>query len=816
MPKRKCNNKIMACFDTETTNDLKEKKAFAICYQLSILKDKNIACNSITNDNVNDNIDVTIDRHFTEVCSRFDNLIEYGITHGITPVIMVHNLAFEMWILSSYINKFETRSCAKSSVKPLTITLCENNVPVLIFWDTLSFYGKSLEKLGNECGYHKLVGSWDYRKYRTPDTELSEQEIAYAKEDVIVPWAYLGYYLRLNPEIEENELAHKIITKTSAVRFKSQKRCGNIKLSGDSRTTGYAWLCQNRTQKPKSDEELELLHAANRGGFTYVARNHASKVFHKENGYHIYKYDANSMHICQALSHFVPKDYRWKESDFILRKFMLVKQTTYKHVLDRYFDPFPTSKFIAMFKFTNVRLKHGSVFERDGISSFAWSKFKKIQTNDLTDDNEGGCAFVQAITDKGYHDYAEGNVSYSFGKFYGAKQCIMILNELTAWEFCQEFDYDTVEVYGDKGLWTGKSAYATEKSVLSFNEFYKAKTEFKKLKNSYEDILNGKAATIAVNNSGNIPDYLIEKMSIGDESVENDVNAFYLSVKSELNSLYGIEATNEAKNDIILTEHGFEVGEYKGIDGLPNMPKAWYQYGSHIVGYSRIHQILFILLLQDKVDAFICGDTDSHKIYTKYSSDEIEEALLPLHQASDISQLKCTYKARQIKEWYPMNGLGYYECEGECDAFMAAWNKTYVQLAYGRIIFTIAGIPCSHKTTLCDGTVIDRSYNKIANTLYKRGWSFDKIAETMLGYNVTISYAVTGLNQRAMPDWAVIDECGEPRALLLYSMNKTIGDTHSKENYINMQYAEVNNPNINTDRIMINWNDDVEIIGMEL
>ena len=105
--------KVMACFDTETTNDNEGKKAFAICYQLSILKDRYIGCNTLTNDNVHSCIDITVDRHFKDVCNRFDELILYGKAEGIVPVVMVHNLAFEMWILSSYINMHEASACAK-------------------------------------------------------------------------------------------------------------------------------------------------------------------------------------------------------------------------------------------------------------------------------------------------------------------------------------------------------------------------------------------------------------------------------------------------------------------------------------------------------------------------------------------------------------------------------------------------------------------------------------------------------------------------------------------------------------------------------
>lgn len=795
--------KVMACFDTETTNDNEQYKAFSICYQFSELKSKLISANHITNENVHKYIDITIDRHFTEVCSRFDKLKQYGLAESIVPVIMVHNLAFEMWILSSYLNKHEVNVCAKSSVKPLTLTIFDNGEPTLVFWDTLSFWGKSLEKLGDECGYHKLSGCWDYEKYRTPETPLNDKELGYAMEDVTVPWCYLGYYMRLNREIDEEELAHKILTKTSAVRYKSMKRCGNFRIN--NKTTAYMWRKQNKSQLPKTDDELELLHAGNRGGLTYCASNHAGKVFKSDGKHRILKYDANSMHICQALSHKVPVDYRWKTPDFIIKCFECISNMTVNDILDDYSNPFPGMCFIAVMRFTNVRLKRGSVYERDGISSFAWSRFVRIKDeSSLMEDNEGGMMFNDAIFAKGVHDYASEDATHYFGKYYGSRECTIVLNELSSWEFAQQFEYDTVEVLGD-GLWTGRTTYATDKSILSFNNFFRAKSVVKKLKNAYEQ-------KNTVETVDYIPEYLMTGMKNHDDTIANDVENYYLSVKGDLNSLYGIEATNEAKNKIEITKDGLICGEYKGCENLPKNPKAWFQYGSHIVGFSRIHQIIFIELLKDKVDAFICGDTDSHKIYTCLCESDIDLLLKPLHDACDKAQFECTERARKIADWFPMVGLGYYECEGIADEFMAAWNKAYIQLSHDVIDITLAGVPCNAKFHNSDGSVTDRSYNRLANTLYESGMPFHKIAEVLLGYNVTISYEVTGLNQRDFPEWGKIDECGEPRAIRLYRMDKKIGDTNKQDNYLNMLKAESNNSLINTRDIYITWNGDTPVL----
>jgi len=794
--------KVMACFDTETDNNASKKSASAICYQLSVLNHHMTDLRIIDNDNVKDLIDITIDRHFADVCKRFDELISYGVAYGIVPVVMVHNLAFEMWILSSYINRYDSTGCSKSTVKPLTITLNKDNQPVLVFWDTLSFWGKGLEKIGDECKYPKLSGCWDYSKRRTPNTPLTELELAYAEEDVVVPWAYMGYYLRLNPEIDEHDLACKILTKTSVVRYKSTKRCGGIHVG--NKTTGFMWMRTNRLEKPKTDYELELTHSATRGGFTYVARNSASKIYTAENGYHIYKYDANSMHICHALAHRAPTNYRRVEPHLVLNAFRRNASITVDEMLANYDNPFKGSKYYAKFKFYNVRIKKGTVFHKNMISTFAQSRFSSgvmIADEEIISDNEGGVAFKEELATRGWHDWASDDAIFAFGKFYGASECVLILNELSGWEFCRQFEYSSVQVVG-YGYMTGHTIYATDKSVLSFNEFYKAKTVFKGLKTKYERGI----PTVDSDYPSFIPEYLKQGMMAFDPDIKTDVETFYLSVKAELNALYGIEATNEAKNDIILTKDGYIVGDYKGVEGLPNNPKAWYQYGTHIVGWSRIHQILFMELLSDYVDAFICGDTDSHKIYTKLSESEIMSLLEPLHSATTAAIERCTERARKVKEWYPMYGLGFYECEGECEKFMAAWNKSYVQLSHGEIDITLAGIPCDNKFRLADGTIVNHSYNKAINVLYNDGMSFEYLATTFVGYNIYITHGITGLNQRKLPKWATFDdETLEPHAVYIYPMTKVIGDTRNKDNNVNYEYARLNNPELSKTPIIIDW-----------
>ena len=789
--------KVIAALDSETTN-YTARRAFPVCWQVAELKDWNKPAIEMENDNVRSETKVHFFRNSSDLFIYLDILCDTANGMDFVPVIMVHNLAFEMWGLSPWIKERNAKVVAKSTVKPLTITIMDdNNIPVLIFWDTLSFFGKSLSVLGDECGFPKLVGDWDYSLIRTPGTPLSENEKDYAVQDVYVLWAYLGYYLRLNSEIPESELAVRVITKTSAVRYKSLLRVGGLKLEGSRRKVSSVWRIHNREQKPKDNYEFELMHSAARGGFTYCAANHAGKVFANEKGMHVLKYDANSMHIFHALAHQYPQDFRECDRKVLNKAFELVRSISADDILKDYRRPFPVA-FHGIFKVKHLRLK--GIFKRDGISPLSSSKFVRYAAID--EDNEGGSGFNQALIDLGIHDYTVRG-RFLFGKLMGASSAILVLNELSAWELCTCFDFDSCEAVAD-GHITLRFTNPTDKSMLSFNEFYKAKDSFKKARGKYfacselqdSDFLDS------------VPEYLKQGMIAHDWNLRDTVEAYYMHVKSDLNSLYGIEATNEGKNEIILSPDGLEVADYIGVDALPDNPKAWFQYGMRIVGYSRIHQLLFMHCIGKNSSAYICGDTDSHKIYTELDEGSINDLLKPLHDACDKAMGANTERARLFGRWYEMPGLGHYECEGSPEAFSAAWNKTYMQLENGRCRITMAGVPCSHGS---------HSYDDIAQYIFEKH-GFAEAAHTLIGYNVAIDSSVTGMNQRTFPDsWGewfdedVEDYQGnvfhvhEPYMIHLAPMVKVIGDLSVHENLRNSRKALRNDPDVNIGNVFVSW-----------
>ena len=606
----------------------------------------------------------------------------------------------------------------------------------------------------------------------------------------------------MNREIPESELAVRVITKTSAVRYKSLVRVGNLKLPGSKRTVSSAWRLHNRIEKPKDNYEFELMHAAALGGFTYCAGSHAGKVFERSEDMRILKYDANSMHIFHALAHQYPQDFHEVDKETIDKAFELIRSLSADDIMADYRRPFPVA-FHGIFEVEHLRLK--GVFKRDGISPLSSSKFVRFIAFD--EENEGGSGFNQALVDMGIHDYAIRG-RFLFGKLNSASKAIVILNEMSAWELCTCFDFDSCKAVGSGHL-TLRFSNPTDKSMLSFNEFYKAKDSFKHARSKYysgDDLSETDFLE-------SVPEYLKEAMASHDMSFSDTVESYYMHVKSDLNSLYGIEATNEGKNEIVLTSDGLEMADYVGIEALPDNPKAWFQYGMRIVGYSRIHQLLFMHCTRKAVSAFICGDTDSHKIYTSKSESEISELLRPLHDACAAALDANISHAREYGLWYEMPGLGYYECEGSPEAFCAAWNKTYIQLENGRCKLTMAGVPCSHG---------GHSYDAVAQRIYEdRG--FAEAAHLLIGYNVSIDSSITGMNQRTFPDrWGAwfegnvedyegdVHHVREPYMIHLAPMVKVIGDTSISENLRNSRKALRNDPDVNIGNVFISWIEDAE------
>lgn len=795
--------RIIGAYDSETTNIKIDGvyKAFPILHQLGLLD--NVDIKEIDKDNVEEHLAIELYRHSFELYERLDSIVDNE--SSFVPVILCHNLSFDMYGLSLWLSRQNVRVLAKSARKPITFTITDDDgKPKLVIWDTLVFAQMSLDRMGKDCGYSKAVGMWDYDLIRAPQTELTANELEYAKKDLYTLVAWIAWWLRQNPEIASEKLGLNIVTKTGVVRERRKVRFSRKRGLGMRRNVEYYWLTRCNLDEPKTNDELFTMLACTRGGFTFVSSKNASKPYDLTGtGKTVAAYDATSQHPAQMASHVYPYRFREMPADVLELAFKLIGTVDIKRILDRWEKPFPVA-FNACFEFENLRPKKDSLFERYGIFPLASARYRASD-----EDNGDRNAYDEARELNSYTDSATG-AHCAFGKIISAQKARLYLTELSAWEVWQAYEWDSVKAV--HGYETGKFCKPNDIDVISVMQFYKAKNEFKEARKSYYStgsISNGEKLRKL-----GISEALVSEME-NSTVTDNDIEACYLSLKADLNSIFGINASNSYKRKTELGSCGIE---YVGDFGLCNKPKTqrvWYQFGQRIVGWSRIAQICAMHLIDPYADEIITGDTDSVKAVCNIADlDNIEASLEKLGKAIDKGKSRtCSRVKYAYPDLYdPLEEIGYYIREFTTDKFCASWNKAYCLKDSKGFSFTIAGIPTKRR-------VNDNScfigLNGYADRLAGLGMSFSEICNIMLGYNVTYANDVIKVNARTFPEWGeVISETirdykgdtytvNEPCALSLYPMSKTVNDTSNSDNAVNMSYALANNPYVNVNPLLV-------------
>lgn len=809
MGKRKAKPyKIIGAYDSETCNlvDGLSRSAFPVLHQLGLI-DTDIEL--VDASNVERHTTVTMFRHTLELYEMLDFIASQE--YGYVPVICCHNLSFDMYGLAAWLKGKDVRVLAKSQRKPISFSILDDAANVkLVIWDTLIFSQKPLSYMGRECGYAKLSGDWDYDLVRTPETPLTPQEEAYAAHDVYALLAWLGYWCKLNPDIDVSELALRVVSKTGVVRRRRVQRFSKLKGAGMRRNVGKYWGMVNTQNSFSTDEELFACQASTRGGFTFCARANASRVFDFGEDDHcaVYGFDATSQHPAQMVSHKYPVRFRDVSRETLQLAFQCVELVTLEDVLEKWQKPFP-SAFYGYFKFDNLRLKPNTPFSDFGIAPLAFARCADYKRSAvLEDDNQDTVEFREHSADAGYKDTCV-NGTYSFGKLEAAESATLWLTELAAWEVAQAYDYDAVEALG--GYLTYSFDRPSDMTVISVMQFYGAKNAFKHARACYygnEPVDNADALR-----AYGIPDFVVDGMNAHDIE-DSIVESTYLGLKADLNALFGIEACNEYRRDTVLGASGIEYEGGFGVENAPEAPKAFYQMGQRIVGWSRIAQIVVLMLSYPYIETCINGDTDSLKVVIDdCKTGDVQRVIGRLGSAIDKAKMDVCERVRKAfpEQFDPLEGIGHYILEFTVKKFCASWNKAYCVSEVDRrdglehIRFTLAGVP-------------SKGVGELADRLVSEGWSFAQVCDVFLGYNVTYSHDITGLNARSFPDWAEVysgkvTDCrgiasfvAEPAALCLYPMAKTVNDTANVENAVNMSHAVTNNPNVNTRQVIINAN----------
>lgn len=240
---------IPCSFDTETTSFLVDGEKCAYCYiwQMSI-----------------DGVTVygrTLDEYksFCETLSRL-----FQLSDNIRLVVYVHNLDFDFQFIRKYFTWIDY--FAREERKPLY--MC--NEFGIEFRCSYMLSGLSLAKVGENLQHsavRKMVGDLDYSLLRHSATPLTEKELQYCENDVVV----LCEFIREEMAKNGGKIANIPLTKTGYVR----RQCRQALQSDKEYWKKY----KRRLDKCQPSEQLfVLLHKAYQGGYTHANSIYADIV----------------------------------------------------------------------------------------------------------------------------------------------------------------------------------------------------------------------------------------------------------------------------------------------------------------------------------------------------------------------------------------------------------------------------------------------------------------------------------------------------------------------------------------------------------
>lgn len=801
--------RVAAIFDTETTNigTGAETRAYPILYIFNDLRDTPLESYTPETD------DVRFYRRTSEALAYIDNLIEYGRAHGYVPIIAAYNLMFDVQTLMLELAQSYTITAnAQTATSVYTLDLSVGNDVACRFWDTFYLEMGGLRAMGETCGLPKAMGDWDYSLVRTPETQLTEEELFYARRDVQVIPQYLQWLLRANHWLTPDMLGCRVLTKTSLVRQMARREIGGRRItlrSGKQMTLQRAFELTCNQEFPKNYESYALRKACFRGGLTFTSAKTASVVVDN-----VASLDVTSMHHAFINGRRLPVKFAPIPPDILQVACERIVSTPLEDVLANYSDPFRTGVH-ATVRFTNLRLRKNTCFDVWGIAICPRSKFvKTLQADTDYSNNERAKTQENSIRARGYVDSAV-NPTYAFGKLYRADECILHVNEIELWNVAQVYEFDSMHVlYGEA---TTKTIVPPDYVTLQSNMLFARKTDVKNLIKRY---------TESVPYAGDIPDSIPEGIAhdakTGELSMKFLQSYYGSTVKGQFNGIYGTQAQDVMKADYRVTETGeLEVDKTtvctpeNFTKKRPKTPRVLYTYGMRIVAGSRMHLLIAMMLIHRRFGDRVTvtgGDTDSLKISCAddVTDTELLDALEPLHTAIETA---INRTMRRVRTTAPdmastLEHIGKFEME-DCGGatryaeHVELWNKARVSLdAGGRVHVTCAGLPRPDGMYTIEDFIAD---------LMRAGHGFRETVQMSLGYDVLVDYEICHTLQRNRPHvWdryvgTVTDYRGEtarvdvPEAIALYPSGRWLGESDKQANGENLAYLRnVYNRNVET------------------
>lgn len=267
--------------------------------------------------------DVITGRNWDDFIKTINSLVEhYGLNFYKRVIVWVHNLSYEFQYIRKFFEWENVFSREKREVmKALTIDGVEFRCSYILS-------GCNLEKVGDDLQKYKvkkLVGNLDYKLVRSNKTPLTNKELEYCYNDVIIVVNYIK---------EQKELYKKItkipLTNTSRVRKLCKKECFSKKYYND-----YKALMEEL--QINDYNEYNMMKHAFQGGFTHASWEKVGWTFKD-----VKSYDFTSSYPTVMISEFYPmsrgeeiKVNNIEELEELSKKYCLIFNIRFYNIKDK-------------------------------------------------------------------------------------------------------------------------------------------------------------------------------------------------------------------------------------------------------------------------------------------------------------------------------------------------------------------------------------------------------------------------------------------------------------------------------------------------
>lgn len=326
----------------------------------------------------------------------------------------IHNFSFEFQFMRKYFEWTEVFAISeRKPIKALTNLGIE-------FRDSYILSGFSLAKTAENLSSHtieKMTGDLDYSLLRTKDTPLSEEEMKYVENDIVI----ILYYI--NEQIEQYGDLHKVpLTNTGRVRKYVERNCyytnTNHRKSSRGKYHRYRKLMQSLTL---TTSDYMIAKQSFQGGFTH----------------------ANSHYTGQTLENVTSIDFTSSYPAVMLAELFPMSKAEYVEVKD-------TDHFLELLKTYHV------IFE---------ATFTNIQTT-IEQENylsESKCRHIE-------------NSIINNGRIFRADKLTTTITEIDFSIIRKAYNWDSFNI---SNVHIFQKGYLPKSIIESVLELYKGKTELK-------------------------------------------------------------------------------------------------------------------------------------------------------------------------------------------------------------------------------------------------------------------------------------------------------------------------------------------------